>query len=193
MKTGLAAVSALAVAALLAGCSGDPEPAPTALPPLPSASASPSSISPPTSASPVPLPSEAKAATPGAAAAFARYYFAVLNHALVTHDVSQLTQISDPMCTTCNNYKLAIRELESKHQRLEGGLFVLESAESSGLTGDLQIVDVAWKQPPSVIYDSAGRVVQRGRGAGRTFGQVSLKRDQERWLVRGVRIVQGAR
>lgn len=141
----------------------------------------------------MPLPSEAKAATPVAAAAFARYYFTVLNHALVTHDVSQFTQISDPMCTTCNNYKVAIRELESKHQRLEGGLFVLESAESSGLTGELQIVDVAWNQPPSVIYDSAGRVVKRGRGTGRTFGQVSLKRDQERWLVRGVRIVQGAR
>ncbi len=185
MKTGPAAVSALAVAAVLAGCSGDPEPAPTALPPLPSASPRPSASLP--SASPVPLPSEAKAATPQGAAAFARYFYATLNAAYDSLDNRQLLTLVDPGCKTCANYVRDIAAAHRKGDRFKGGGFKVRFAEAPSLSGNLVVVLVTYDMPTLTLYNREGAVQLRVPSRTNLQTGVQLQRHAGNWHV--VRVV----
>jgi len=186
MKTGPVAVLALGVAALLAGCSGDPESTPTALPPLlPSASPSPSAPS----ASPVPLPSEATAATPQGAAAFTRHYFAVLNEAYRTPDTAALRQLSDPGCNSCSNFIREVDDLRQKGHHYEGGSFVLRSVEAPPVEGGDVVLDVVYANGETRELDAAGQQVSSFPPRSVTPGQVRLLRRDARWTVRGFRPV----
>ncbi|MGH3492840.1 MAG: DUF6318 family protein [Sciscionella sp.] len=82
---------------VLTGCQGDPAPSP---PPTPSASSAAPSASP----SPVAptLPAAARGTSPAAAKAFVRYYFATINYAALSGDVSGLRSLSEPGCKSCN-------------------------------------------------------------------------------------------
>jgi len=185
MRSGPAAVLALTAAALLAGCSGDPEPAPTALPPLPSASPSPSSS--PPSASPVPLPTEARAATPQGAAAFARYFYATLNAAYDSLDNRQLLTLVDPGCRTCANYVRDIAAAHAKGERFQGGGFKVRFAEAPAFSGSLVVVDVTYDAAALTIYNRDRGVRRRLPSQTNLQTGVQLQRRADGWRV--VRVV----
>ncbi len=187
MKTGLAAVSALAVAALLAGCSGDPEPAPTALPPLPPLP-SPSPSSSPPSASPVPLPNEARAPTSQGAAAFARYYVNELGRAYASLDTTTVRSLSDPACKSCANFVTDIETIKRTKHRVVGDPFVVDFAVSPTSTARAATVDVNYSSPPQVEYDAQGKVVQRTPPAVRSPLVITLVRSDGSWRLRKIQL-----
>jgi len=185
MRSGPAAVLALTAAALLAGCSGDPEPVPTALPPLPSASPSPSSS--PPSASPVPLPTEARAATPRGASEFAKYWFNELNMAYMTRDSTRVSRISAKGCKSCVNFASSVEALKREGHTVKGNAFDVKFAEAaSAANSGVTLVDVTYTIPGQTEYSSTGQVVRRVPPAGRADFVVSLERSLGSWRLKEI-------
>ena len=162
----------------LVGCSDDPEP--RTLPPVPSASPSPSVV---------PMPSEAAAETPEGAAAFARYFFAVVNAGLESGDAGHLRKISSPDCGGCRSLASAIEEEPSAGERIVGGLFDVLSAESPPVDAGDVIVEVSYAVSEIKVYGSDGAILRSTAAVPRTNGQVRLLRNGQGWIVQGFRSI----
>ena len=173
------ALTALCVAAALAGCSDDPEP--RTLPPLASASPSPSVV---------PMPSEAAAETPEGAAAFARYYFdVVVNAGFATGDAALLRSVSHPDCDGCNNLIQAVEEEVAPGERIEGGIFEVVFSEAPPVEAGDVIVDLRYGVSELRVLDSDGKVLRRTPADLGIDAQLRLVRQGRGWIVRGFRNV----
>ena len=163
---------------LLAGCASDPEPEP--LPPVAAPSASPSLPV-------VPLPAEATPATAQGAAAFARYYFDLVNAGLSTADSAAVREVSDDGCGGCRALIGAIEEEPHPGERVQGGLFEVLFAESPPLVAGGVIVDLQYKVTEVRVLDLRGKVLRRTPATAPTSGQLRLTHNGDGWTVLGFR------
>lgn len=171
----------LCLAVPLVGCGPDPD-GPTRLPPVESSSPSPVAL---------PLPSEAAAETPQGAAAFAEYYFEVVNAGLQSGDASAVQRLSDPGCGGCVNLIGAIEEDPQPGERIEGGLFELAFAEAAPAEEGVIAVDLRYSVSALRVLDDDGRVLREKPASTSLDAQLFLKRAQEGWIVRGFENVEG--
>jgi hypothetical protein len=174
-----AAAAVLCAVVALAGCSSDPEPRP--LPPIETSSPSPVAL---------PLPSEAAAETPEGAAAFARYFFAVLNRGFAAGDASQVRQLSHPGCGGCDNLIGAIEEEVAPGERIEGGEFSVLFAEAPPVEQGDVIVDLRYALSELRVLDDDGRVLRSTPAEPGIDAQLRLLRGERGWVVRGFRNVE---
>ncbi len=157
-------------AALLAGCT-DGADDPTV---LSSASPTPSpspSISPP--------PSEA---TPQGAAAFARYWYDVLNQAGASGNTTLLRQLSAPQCQTCANFIGSIETVYPKG-RFRGGRHLVRFAEAPAFSGRTAQVSILVDIGRTDVLDSSGKVLQSEPAAEGVELEMTLSRRDSGWIV----------
>lgn len=131
----------VAAAALLAGCSEEPQ-----AQQLPPVTAAPSPT--PTSAQlAVPeLPAEAQGEDAVAATAFTEYFLrTVVVGAGQTNDPTVLRLLASPECGTCVNLIAAAEAQAEAGQRLEGTNYIIEGAAAPGTTGPEYVVDVRYR------------------------------------------------
>ena len=169
----------LCVAALIVGCSPDPD-EPTRLPPAETSSPSPVALA---------LPSEAAAETPQGAAAFARYYFDLVDEGFRTGDAAGVRRVSHPECDGCNNLIAAIEQEPAAGERIEGGEFSILFAEAAPLQGEDAIVDFRYAVSELRVLDSDGTVLRSTPAEPEIDGQLRLVRSADGWIVRGFRNV----
>jgi hypothetical protein len=172
-------VVALGAAVALTGCSSDADPRP--LPPLPPPSA--------TQAAALPVPPEATPETPQGAAAFARYYFHLLNESFKRGDASGVRQVSDPGCDACLNLIAAIEEEDEPGQRVEGGDYRVLFAESPPIENGDVIVDLRYALTEARVVGSDGGVISTTPANPGINAQLRLMRQNDTWIVRGFRNV----
>lgn len=172
-------MAAVVAGLALVACSSDPEPDP--LPPVPTSSPSPVVL---------PLPSEAAAATPQGAAAFARYYFDLINQGLTSGNASQARAVSDSGCGGCQNLIGAIEEEPTPGERIQGGLFKILSAESPPLEAGTVIVELQYSVSEVQVLDVNGGTLRTTPASGPSNGQIRLKRTGQSWMVLGFRGVE---
>lgn len=158
--------------ALLAGCT-DGADDPTILPSA-STTASPSpTISPPPSA-----------ATPQGAAAFARYWYDVLNKATATGDTKLLRQLSSPDCRSCSRLITSIDAIYAGGGHVRGGGYAIRLAEAPALrAGDAATVTVIYDLPPAEEVTVDGKVVQRFPETRNGEAEIALRRLDRGWVV----------
>lgn len=171
------------LALLLAACSGEPESGPSSLPKISTAP----SVSPSASSPEVAMPSEAAAATPQGAAAFARYYLQVLHEAFETAETRPLAAISHPECSTCQNFIRITQADQLKALRFQGGDYEVLSAEATQSAPGDALVDVLYNRSASVTRDADGAVVSRGAPQDRVLMQMRTVRSTDGWIARGIR------
>lgn len=153
-----AALGALALGvALLGGCQSNPEPppieaAPSSLPPSPS----------PSETAPT-LPAEAKGASEAAAKAFVRYYFATLNHAMISGDTEHFRELSTSECESCSAIARNIDGTYAAGGRIESkGWLVRSVSLVPGQPKASPIVDLG-------IFMSEERVTERAGSSPKSF------------------------
>lgn len=134
----------------------------------------------------VAVPTEATAATPEAAAAFARYWFDILNQAARSGDTSRLRLLSDPACSTCERFAASIESLYRPGGRIEGGLFTIASAEAAGLeTGATSTrVLVIYDVTPTRQISGSGAVMQETGALRGQTGDLTLTRAPNGWILK---------
>lgn len=175
IRVSLAAMSA---AALLVACSSDPESAP--LPPVPRTSPTPVVL---------PLPSEAAAATPQGAAAFARYYLEVLGAAFQAADPSSLDELSAPGCGGCDALITSVRELQAEGRRRVGGEYIVKSVAAPPVEQGDVVVEIAYERAAGQVVDATGRVTASAAPVPPTNAQMRLLRNGNSWIVQGYRVL----
>ena len=168
------ALIALCVVVPLVGCSDDPEP--RTLPPVPSASPSPSVV---------PMPTVAAAETPEGAAAFARYWMAVLESALATGDSSQLRALSDPACGGCANLIGAV-ESGQPGETIRGANFVVEFAEAPPVGQGETVVTLRYRRTAGELVPPSGQPTPIA-AEGPIDAEMRLSHMDSTWIVLGFR------
>ncbi len=176
---GWVAICAVA-AATLAGCSGGDGPAPTVL----------SSISPRSSSS-TPVSSAPTALTPQGAAAFARYFFTVLDTAYNTGDTTTLESISAPECVACRRYISSIRQVYDDGGRFEGGSTTVRFAEAPRLSTSTQAeVDAVFDiSAIRALANDGSEIFNEDAIPGRRV-TIQLSRREGSWRVQEVERVE---
>lgn len=169
---------ALCAVVSLAACGDDP--VPRTLPPVPSASPLPAVV---------PMPSEAAAETPQGAAAFARYWFDLVNRAFAHGDSAELRLYSHPGCDGCNNLINAAEEETSPQERIEGGVFSVVFAEAPPVEAGDVMVDLRYALSELRVRATDGRVLRTTPGNPGIDAQLRLVREGSGWIVRGFRNV----
>jgi hypothetical protein len=117
-------------------------------------------VSPTPSASAAPaLPSEAQQPTREGAEAFARYYFAVYNHAFLTADPSLLKELSDGQCIFCNSTISAVQDIHDQNEHVIGGRITVTSAVAAeGIPTDRIVVNLRLDQDAGQTLSRTGVV-----------------------------------
>jgi hypothetical protein len=174
-----AVAATLCVVVALVGCSSDPEPEP--LPPIESFSPSPVAL---------PMPSEAAAETPQGAAAFARYFFALVNEGLSTGDAAGVRAVSALDCGGCKNLIGAIEEPPKPGERIEGGLFTIQFAEAPPVDAGDVVVEITYEVTEVRVYAADGSLLRTTPAVKATNGQVRLVRQDGSWIVQGFRSIE---
>ncbi len=157
----------------LAGCS-DPADEPQA---LPAVSAEPSAEP---SVAPLPTPSltGAKAGVEQAVLA----YFAGVNRAAATGDLTAFEAAHGPECTACTTFSDLIRSTTAKGQRFEGATDVVESYTIPDFQGPNAVVDVRFRVAPYRIVAADGTVVSTSQGSSRR-SLIVMNQVGGRWIV----------
>lgn len=148
---------------LLAGCeSGSGSPSPTPTPPG-SSSASPSS-------SPA---AEAEAAV--------RAYYAEINRAASTGQVTELERRIKPECSCAR----LVRYIEQKWAAgsLRGAVFTVQKAEARTATDSSAQVIISYSVTRYQVLDRAGKVTETVAAVPSTSAEVRLAREETRWVV----------
>jgi hypothetical protein len=81
------------------------------------------------------LPAAAKEASERGARAFIGYYWALINYAQQTGDVSRLRALSAPTCAGCSAGITGVRRLYRSGGRLRGGDYAVQIAQIGRLRG----------------------------------------------------------
>lgn len=173
IRVGLAA---LCVVAALAGCTEEAAPAP--LPSVPTASPTPAAL---------PVPPEATPESAEGAAAFARYYMAVLTKAFQDADATQLRTLSDGACGGCNNFIGAVEGSAEANERTEGGEFNVVFAESPPVEDGDVIVELRYSRAAARIVTGDGTVRVELPPDPPLDAQMRLVRKDAGWVVMGLR------
>ncbi len=139
VTTSTAAIRALAVAALVSGCSGD-EAEPSGLPSLTTTS---SASWTPSTATTVPSPPVvARERTSDGAAAFVRFYISLINNAYRTGASGPLRKYAAPSCDSCTSIAASVADLYAK-DLAHGGLLRVESSTATGISPSNYVTVVA--------------------------------------------------
>jgi hypothetical protein len=178
------AVTAVALAGLLSGCSQEaaqprPLPSPTLSPnPSPSASAS-------ATARPVPptLPAAARGTSAASAEAFVRHWIAVLNYSAKSGDSGALQGVSAPDCVQCNAIVALIKEVRRGGGVIWGkGWNVQGVVQNASRPGNLRALDVMVFVNQQVVIDKQGGRPQRFEG-GLRHKKFAVSQQNGSWLV----------
>ena len=199
-----AAVTGLAWALGLAGCTtGSPAPptgstgSTTSVVATTSSSASTSVGSPSASTSgsatrppyPTDVPADALPNTPQGAEAFVRYFLQMLNQGLVRAEPGVLARVSESDCKSCNAYENMMRSAQSNGRRFDRNAFVVQEVVRVFDTGPgaALTVDAVVRQQVVRILDASGNVVDSWseKTAVLVF---DLTRDGEVWRVKEVQV-----
>ncbi|WP_232678676.1 DUF6318 family protein [Nocardioides sp. R-C-SC26] len=162
-----ALVGALALAAPLVGCSGDPEPRVAD----PTPSATPSTSAPATTAPPADETPEE----------FVRRWQAAADQAQTTGDVEYLLSIS-PTCRPCAEAMAAVREIYSDGGSIDVGPSSIRRVKILGTSERAASIEASVRVPKTLVYGSRGQSPQE-MPAGEQRVRFSLVREQGRWLM----------
>lgn len=203
----------VAAGALLAGCSGEAEPA--APPPseealttsdtAPTTDAAPTTEEPPDdvvettappdvvetteAGGPPEMPEVATEDSEAGAKAFASYYLDTFNYSTSTPASGLLEELSDNSCETCNAFLGIIAEYTSENQRTDGPILTYSSPTGT-ITGDHAVLFVDAVQTVPARLDADGNVVKEA-GESETFKMViRLKPTDSSWLVTEIQVGQ---
>jgi hypothetical protein len=173
-----AAIAALVLGLVIAGCQSNPEP-----PPLDRTSAS-SSLTPSPSPtdSPPPLPHAARGTSEASAKAFVRHWIDALNYAGPSADVRQLRELSAPDCTACEAIGDFIAQVQSDGGVIRGAGWKVLSLEVVSSAPDSTVVDAHVKVAPQHVRQSRSSKLRTFPGGIRlkTFW---LRADGSSWKV----------
>lgn len=164
-----------AVGTVIAGCSSDGNKPQT----LPTLSAPATVEMSPTPATPSP-PATADASAAGVEA-FIKSYYAEINHAIRTGDVSALTTYSVPTCS-CRRLVDSIRQ-KSVGSRIIGGKFTLREVVPHDLTPTLARARVLFDVDKAQVVKTDGTIAETIAAAPGARDDISLVRESDRWLV----------
>ncbi|USQ82153.1 DUF6318 family protein [Ornithinimicrobium faecis] len=174
----------IAAGALLAGCSGEAEPAdpPTGEDALtsetaPTTDAAPTTEAPPDDvvetssppdvvettevAGPPELPDEATEDSEAGAAAFAEHYLNSLNYSTSTSTPGLLDNLADPDCQTCQNFQELVDSYTSNEHHSDGPVITFDPLEARS-TGESMVILASVTQPVPATLDKDGTVVEEG-------------------------------
>lgn len=168
---------ALALSAVLAGCTGDgdkPQTLPTIKSPSPAASPSP----PMTTAAPT---SDMSAR---GVEAFIRSYYAEINRAIETGDVKALTSYSIPACP-CRRLVASIMA-KSAGSSIRGGHFTIHVVSPHDVMPTLAGAQVLYDVEEAKVVKPDGTVVQTVKAESGARDDLSLVRSNGKWLVANV-------
>jgi Family of unknown function (DUF6318) len=188
VTTSTVAICALAVAAVVSGCSGD-EAEPSGLPSLTTTS---SASWTPSTATTVPSPPVvARERTSDGAAAFVRFYIALINNAYRTGASGPLRKYAAPSCDSCTSIAAAVDDIYNDGGHAEGGQLSIKSLVPSVIDEDIQpTVVVATSTDAFVRFDMTGKVTHRNPASSRTL-LFDLKWTTSAWQVVGIRSEKG--
>lgn len=176
----------VAAGALLAGCSGEAEPA--APPPseealttsdtAPTTDAAPTTEEPPDdvvettappdvvetteAGGPPELPEVATEDSEAGAAAFAEHYLDTLNYSTTTSTSGLIDDLGDPECQTCDNFRELVDSYTSKDQYSDGPVITFDELEARA-TGETMVILANVTQPIPDTLDRDGNVVESGQ------------------------------
>jgi hypothetical protein len=174
-------VAAAAAGALaLGGCSDGEEQEPQTLPPV-SPAASPT----PTAATPLPVPSPTTTGDKAPVEQAILAYYAALNQAFATGDLSGYTPLHTADCSACMKFTTLIRETQARGERFDGVGDLITSYNVADFRGDNALVDVRFTIPAYRIVASDGREVG-SYAEEKQRNVVVLRRVGGKWLVSGV-------
>ncbi len=168
----------LALAVVLSGCTSKDE-KPTVLPPAPSTS--------PTAEAPLPLPTQADAATPEAANAFAGYYLDVIGRAFQTADATQLESLSDAGCSGCRDFIGAVKGSNEAGEVTCGGDITVLDAVSPSLVDGGVVVNIRYERAAATLVNESGAITAELPPDPPLDAQMRLLRRPQGWIVLGFR------
>lgn len=168
--------AALLAAAVLAGCTSDPQPRAQPLPPL--SSTRPTPITPPP---PTPSPTGPTAAN---AAAFVRAYYAAINRAAVTGKVGNIKSFVSPGCLYCKHDIATIVDLEHRAQHESDSPYSVNQVHAYPPSGLATTVTITLSIRPMSRLDTKNQRVESG-GSGRSAysESVALAWVKGRWKI----------
>lgn len=162
-------VVAASLLVVVAGCS-DPEPKE----PKPTPSATPT-VTAPT------MPAQAKENTPEGASAFVAHYIKVSNYAASTGDVEELSRLSDPKCTGCQEYIKLYRDTYKAGGYFKGGDWRIGSLSLNFDPAETQ-VETHMSAPPSK-YRTSSSSPEKDASADESQLSFTVKKIDQGWIV----------
>ncbi len=146
----------------------------------------------PTAAYPADVPAEARANTPAGAIAFAKYFFGLVNKAYTTPQAGLIAPLSDANCKTCATFEGNSQSYVDLHRRhtMEPVQLVEVSLARDTPPNATRTVDVLFRQRPSQIVESDGRVVETLKERQILFAVDLVWRDGS-WLASSIQVRQG--
>ncbi|MDR7086667.1 hypothetical protein J2X11_001506 [Aeromicrobium panaciterrae] len=150
---------------LVAGCT-DPEPKE----PKPTTSATPTATAPT-------MPAQAKENTPEGASAFVAHYIDVFNYAANTGDVAELSRLSSPKCSGCENYIQLYRDTYENGGFFKGSDWKLGELEVTFDDGKA-LVFATVKSEPGTYAESSSATPQPGNPEDSDLTFVLIKKSQ---------------
>ncbi len=178
-------LSAVAAACALVGCSGGGDGSAAAT--LPPVSQTPTPSASPTAS----VPAEAQEATPEGAAEFAGFFAEEVERAYKERDPEIVRKLSDPACTTCQQYISsieAIRDAEAEISDSYSVEVVDAAAPGQGAGASTTQVTVILRVGEFVVTDPSGQELAREAADEELVQDIALRRNGDRWLVTEVRV-----
>lgn len=180
---------------LATGCSGE-EPAPAVVqapvaPPSPTETPTNSPTSPAATPTARPLP-EPTELTPSGASAFVRYYVHALNLAQAGGRTDELKALSARSCRTCTNFVEGIDDIYTVGSLRGGGQTEVVFAATPGLEPGAREAQVTLilSYPATEHLDAEGEVVRSEPGAQDLESLVTLRRDDNKWRVAQIEVLE---
>lgn len=134
------------------------------------------------------MPALAKANTPQGAAAFARHWYAELEHAYEVRDSTRLAALSDPSCRTWRNYIEDVSAARRDGRTFTGISIDILYAEAPPIEGSYCTVLVTYDQASFTVKRADGSTKRSYPGVRKTDVQFQALRKQQGWVA--VRVVE---
>lgn len=167
---------AVVLSATVAGCSSSDGEKPRALPTIPTAT--------PSSTSPTPLASATADTSAASVVAFIKSYYAEINRAIETGDVTALSAFSTPACS-CRQLLQSIKR-KSTGSKIEGGRFALHEVVPHDVTPTLAAARASYDVGKAEVVKQDGSVIQTIEAETGAQDDISIVRAKGRWLVSNV-------
>lgn len=122
-------------------------------------------------------------ATPQAAAAFARFFYAQITRAYETNDPSLIQRLSASGCKACQRYVASVRQARDQHERVTGVEYKIRFAEAPALQGSAARVDVIYDAPATRRYADSGQLLETEPAVTGYKTELMLVRTGSSWQV----------